>query len=175
MRSRYSTAAEHLGWLALLVVLTALTAEAQTPPAGSRNDVGAITVRGCLQAGADHTTLTDRTGTTYLLEHVSVSSRGSSFVEVQGEQFSPSGERGEAALPQVRVSSMRRLSHTCPQKILPPPSNPKPPLPSAQSPSTPPYQSPNAPQPEDAAPVLNTQGAGGAPSPGTGNTQDGKK
>ena len=173
MRPTYSTAAEHLGWLALLVVSTALTVRAQTPPV-ARNDAGAITVRGCLQAGADHTTLTDGTGTTYLLEHVSASWRGSSFVEVHGEQFSPSGGRGEAALPQVRVSRMRRLSDTCPQKVVPPPSNRKPPLPSAESP-TPPYQSPIAPQPEDAAPLLNSQGAGGAPSPGTGNPQDGKK
>jgi len=153
----------------------AVAAGAQTPSAKSqaaRQDVAQVTVRGCLQPGAERTTLTDGTGTTYLLEHAQVSSRHPAFVEVQGEQLSPAGQHGEAALPEIDVRGMRQLSGTCPQKVTPPPSNSKPPLPSAESPSTPPYQSPIKPEPEEGGPVLNTQGAGGAPSPGTGNTQD---
>jgi len=163
-----------LGTVALLAVLTAITVKAQTPPKQppppAQNGVGEVTVKGCMQRGADRTTLTDATGTTYLLSHVSRSSRGSAFVEVHGKQVAPAGWHGEAALPGLRVNRMRRLSATCPEKIIPPPSNNSnlsPPY--GQSPGTPAYQSPIAPDGQEAAPVLNSQGAGGAPSPGTGN------
>lgn len=160
---------DHLGRIALLVSLTAMAAQAQAPAVQQATQV---TVRGCLQTGAGGTTLTDGTGTTYLLDYASVSPQGSAFVEVHGEQFAPKGQQGEAALPTLRVSSLRRLSDICPEKIMPPPSSSNPPAPSAQSPSTPEYQSPIAPDGQEAAPVLNTQGAGGAPSPGTGNPPD---
>jgi len=118
-------------------------------------------------------TLTDENGTTYLLDYASSSPQNSAFVEVRGVQFPPQGQQqGEDALPKVRVTTMRRLSATCPQNITPPPATSKVPTAAPESPSTPAYQSPIAPQPQEAAPVLNTQGAGGAPSPGTGNPPD---
>ncbi|MGC2323427.1 MAG: hypothetical protein WA463_12415 [Terriglobales bacterium] len=160
---------DHLGRIALLVSLTAMAAQAQAPAGQQATQV---TVRGCLQKGAAGITLTDGTGTTYLLDYASMSPQGSAFVEVHGVQFAPNGQEGEAALPKIRVDTMRRLSDICPEKIMAPPSTAMPPSPSAQSPSTPDYQSPIAPDGEEAAPVLNSQGAGGAPSPGTGNPPD---
>jgi putative hemolysin len=175
MRTLCFAAARCLCMLAVLSALATAIVQAQTSPVralSARVEVAEVALQGCLQRGAERTTLTDETGTTYLLDHAPVSSPAAAFVEVHGEQLSPAGQRGEAALPEVRVTSMRRLSDACPQKLIRPPSSVNPPLPGAQSPSTPPYQSPIAPQPQDAAPVLNTQGAGGAPSPGTGNPPD---
>jgi hypothetical protein len=160
---------DHLGRIALLVSLTAMAAQAQAPAVQQATQV---TVRGCLQTGDSGTTLTDGTGTTYLLDYASVSPQGTAFVEVRGEQFAPSGQEGEAALPKIRVDSLRRLSDTCLEKIMAPPSTSRPPTSNVQSPSTPAYESPISPPPQEAAPVLNTQGAGGAPSPGTGNPPD---
>ena len=165
----FCRAAGRVSEIALFAAFAIGTLQAQTPAERGHQPVGPVTLKGCMQPGTDRTTLTDETGTTYLLDHIRFSSPKRAFVEVHGEQLSPAGRHGEAALPEIRVASMHTLSNICPEKTMPPPSNYKPHLPSAESPSTPPYESPNAPQPQEGAPVLNSQGAGGAPSPGTGD------
>ncbi len=156
----------------LLVALATATLQAQsTGPQQQRKPVAEVTIRGCMQPGAERTTLTDSTGTTYLLRQSQVSSQQRAFVEVRGQQLSPPGRRGEAALPEIRVISMRTLSNICPGKIMPPPAS-NPASGGGPPPAGWPSESPVAPQSEQAAPVINSQGAGGAPSPGTGNTQD---
>jgi hypothetical protein len=155
-----------------LLLAAAVIAQAQTPASQarqSRESATEVTIRGCLQPGAERTTLTDQTGTTYLLRNAPTPNPGRRFVEIRGEELAPTAQSGQAALPEIRVNSLRKLSDLCPQKITPPPANSEPPTGSAESPATPPYQSPIAPQTQEAAPVLNQQGAGGAPSPGTGN------
>jgi hypothetical protein len=156
----------------LLVALATATLQAQsTGSQQQRKPVAEVTIRGCMQPGAERTTLTDSTGTTYLLRESQVSSHHRAFVEVRGQQLSPPGRHGEAALPEIRVVSLRTLSNICPEKIMPP-LNSKPAPGGAPPPAGWPSESSVAPQPRQAAPVINSQGAGGAPSPGTGNTQD---
>jgi len=149
----------------------AIAAQAQAPTAQSQSTE--VTIQGCIQTGAGRMTLTDQNGTTYLLDYASPSPQKLAFVEVRGVQFPPQGQQpGEDALPKVRVTTMRRLSATCPANITPPPATSKAPTAAPESPSTPAYESPINPPAQEAAPVLNTQGAGGAPSPGTGNPPD---
>ena len=173
MRS-WHFSARHVREALLLIVLgTMLQAQVAAYQAQqSHKAVAEVIIRGCMQPGAERTTLTDPTGTTYLLRQIQVSSQKREFVEVHGQQLPPAGQHGEAALPEIHVISMRTLSNICPEKILPQPLNPKTASPGAQSPATPPYHSPNIPHPQPGAPVLNTPRAGGAPSPGTGNPQD---
>jgi hypothetical protein len=172
---RFITAV-HKTALASLIVFTAVFVHAQnqavSPSPQVHNPPAEITIRGCIQPGAERTTLTDSTGTTYLLRHAQTSSQNRAFVEVRGQQLSPPGRRGEAALPEIRVGSMRTLSNICPAKIMPPPSNSNPASRTTMPPAGWPSESTVAPQPEQAAPVINSQGAGGAPSSGTGNTPD---
>ncbi len=139
------------------------------PKAGSA--VAESTLRGCLQPGKDHTTLTDATGATYLLKgKVGPARKHREYVEVSGRQFAPTSGRGEAALPRIEVTKLRKLAKSCPVNLTPPPSratyNATAPQ---QFPGTPAYDRPATAPGQEGAPVINSGGAGGAPSPGTGN------
>jgi hypothetical protein len=84
-------------------LLTAVTALAQTQRTPSQltpgSTVAEVTIRGCMQPGAERTTLTDSRSTTYVLRQTQVSSKSRTFVEVHGQELSPAGQHGEAALP----------------------------------------------------------------------------
>ncbi len=155
-----------------LTGLAAASGAQQTPQqnqAGSA--VAETTVRGCLQPGKDHVTVTDSTGTTYLLKgNLGQLNEHREYVEVSGQQLAPRSGRGEAALPQIKVTGLRKLANTCPVNLTPPPKgsayNPTAPQ---SFPATPPYDRPATAPRSEGAPVINTPGEGGAPSPGTGN------
>ncbi|MBV9608709.1 MAG: hypothetical protein JO187_04050 [Acidobacteria bacterium] len=132
------------------------------------------TVRGCIQAGNSRVTLTDSAGNTFLLRGDMSALKGEqhNVVEVTGQQLPPASRESAAAIPSIDVQSMRQIADTCPVHIYErsqaQPSGPK--QRAQPNPATAPYGGPhegtqNA--PPDA--VINSTGAGGAPSPGTGN------
>jgi hypothetical protein len=133
------------------------------------------TVRGCVQAG-ERVTLTDSSGNTFFLRGDANGLKGKDkrVVEVSGQQYPPASRESAAAIPTLEVQTVRQVADTCPPNIhqrgQQPASRPNASQPNA---ATTPYGGPReGPQGTQSAPpdaVLNTQGAGGAPSPGTGN------
>ncbi len=160
-----------LGFAFIAADLAAL-AQTNPPASNAGSTVADSNIRGCLQPGKDHVTLTDATGTTYLLKgNVGQTTNRREFVQISGQQVAPTGAHGEAALPIIQVKNLKKLADQCPVNLTPPPArtrvyNPTSPQ---QSPTTPPYDRPATAPAEEGAPVINTPGAGGAPSPGTGN------
>lgn len=134
------------------------------------------TVRGCVQAG-ERVTLTDSTGNIFLLQGDTSAIKGQQHkvVEVSGRQLPPDSRQSSAAIPSIEVKTMRQIADSCHVNIYP---RTQPPAGNARqsqpNPSTTPYSGPReGPQSEKGGPpdaVINSTGAGGAPSPGTGNT-----
>jgi hypothetical protein len=158
-----------IGLAFMILSLAALAQGTRQQPQGS--SVAESKVTGCLQPGKDHVTLTDGTGTTYLLKgKLGRVQKRREYVEVSGQQFAPTSGRGEAALPQIKVVKLRKLAKTCPVNLTPPPTNSVYNPTAPQSfPGTPAYDRPATAPGSEGAPVINSGGAGGAPSPGTGN------
>jgi hypothetical protein len=173
MKADAAKRAFQLVFIGLVFACTSAVAQDQGAPQQPRagSPVAQTTVRGCLQPGGAQVTLTDATGTTFLLQgSLGQASQARQYVEVSGQQLSPTSNEGQAAMPRIEVRNLRKLADTCPVNLTPPPSTPNYKATAPQkSPTTPQYDRPaTAPVPEG-APVINTQGAGGAPSPGTGN------
>jgi len=133
------------------------------------------TVRGCVQGG-ERITLTDSSGNTFLLrgDNSALKNEEHKVVEVSGPQYPPASRESAAAIPSIEVQTMRQIADTCPPNIYQRGQHPVPrPNASQPNPATAPYSGPReGPQGEQSGPpdaVINTQGAGGAPSPGTGN------
>jgi hypothetical protein len=146
-----------------------------SPSAQAATEPVTTTVRGCVQAG-ERITLTDSAGNTFLLRGDTSALKGEQHkvVEVSGQQFPPQSRESAAAIPSIDVKATHRIADTCPVNIYQRPrqtsgaGKASPP-----NPATAPYSGPReGPQGEQSGPpdaVINTNGTGGAPSPGTGN------
>lgn len=175
----------------LLLLFLALTASAvaqnrqgsaASRPQSSVNQVGPITVRGCVSGGKEAYTLSQSsTGTMFQLQGESnqfEQLRGKQ-VEVKGRELPPGNGIGLQALPKLLVATARVLGDQCPFRAhagapaATPTNIPQnPPAPSSAPTAATPRYSPNG-APNQMPPNVNNnpniQGANGAPSPGTGN------
>ena len=147
-----------------------------SPTGQAANEVVTTTVRGCVQAGGSRITLTDSAGNTFLLrgDTSALKNEQHKIVEVSGQQYPPDSRQSSVAIPSIDIQSMRQIADKCPVHIY---ERPQPQTGNAggsqPNPATTPYSGPReGPQGERSGPpdaVINTPGAGGAPSPGTGD------
>ncbi len=158
----------------------ATSGPARQATATRATNTGPITLRGCINGGAQrYTFMQQSTGAVFSLE--GDRSRFEHFrgkaVELTGHESPPAGATGVNYLPELRVDDIKVLAAKCPiQSSGPAATTAQPPLQNRgerppSSPATPRYGGAGAPTqtPPAVGNNPNQPGITGAPSPGTGN------